>query len=77
MRKRVASWWAPSPRHGATISNDEMSQRWRFVGYTESDLNGRPPASETNMLLLDQCYETIAWPRGALRPSPVWSALLK
>ena len=21
-----------------------------------------------------ECYETIAWPRGALRPSPVWSA---
>ena len=44
MTKRVTSWWGPSLRHCAratyTASVEEMSQQWRAVGNTESDLTG-------------------------------------
>ena len=41
--KRVTSWRGPSPRHlrpGNTAPFEEMSQRWRAVGNTVSDLTG-------------------------------------
>ena len=41
--ERVTSWRGPSPRHlrpGNTAPFEEMSQRWRAVGNTMSDLTG-------------------------------------
>ena len=48
-----------SLRPGNTVPFEEMSQWWRAVGNTVSDLTGprfepRPTAPETNALLLDQ-----------------------
>ena len=61
-RKRVTSWRGPSPRHCAQATQ-LLSKKCRSGGeslatlypiWSAQDLNLRPPALETNALLLDQ-----------------------
>ena len=62
MPKRVTSWRDSCPaslRPRNTVRFEEMSLRWRAVGNTVLDLTGRnfnlrPPASQANVLPLNQ-----------------------
>ena len=63
--------------------SDKHKQRWRFSN-SKSKTFCKIPSFQVlasfqqilpyEVIFFCLCYETIAWPRGALRPSPVWSA---
>ena len=51
---RVCGAISASIRSDNTVPFEEMSQQWLAAGNTASDLNLRPPVTETNTLSLDQ-----------------------